>query len=191
MLLAIGYLFSILLLWGILHLDIDSVRTLFGMMPYMILYAFLVALFFGSISIALSALMNSRIKIVMIVMVLIMYTFFFGTLIRFAVDREGSNQYANLSLYSVDTGYHISNALYLINNDIRFWDISPSQQIFLGGSTGTYYMSGISGQDNQLGEISYSNPTDYMHPAYSLFIVLGVSAGAIGLAMWGLHRKEL
>ncbi|MBT3362672.1 MAG: ABC transporter permease subunit [Chloroflexi bacterium] len=191
MLLAIGYLFSILLLWGILPLDMDSLQTLFGMMPSMILYAFLVALFFGSLSIAFSALMNSRIKIVMIAMTLIMYTFFFGVLVRFVVDKEGSNQYANLGLYSVDTGYHISNTFYLLSNDIEFWDISPTHQVFFGGYTGTYYMSGISGQDNQFGKVLYSNPTDYIHPAYSLFIVLGISAGAIGLAMWGLHRKEL
>jgi hypothetical protein len=191
MLLAIGYLFSILLLWGILSLDLDSFEALFGLMPYMILYAFIVTLFFSSISIALSALMNSRIKIVIIVMGLIMYTFFFGALLRFVVDREGSNQYANYSLYSIDTGYHISNTFYLIGNDIKFWDISPSQQVFFGGYTGTYYISGISNYDNQLGQVHYFNPTDYVHPAYSLLIVLGISAGTIGLAMWGLHRKEL
>jgi ABC-type transport system involved in multi-copper enzyme maturation permease subunit len=191
MLLAIGYLFSILFLWGILPLDLDSLEVLFGMMPYMLLYALIVTLFFGSISIALSALINSRIKIVIIAMVLIMFTFFFGVLLRFAVDREGSNQYANLSLYSIDTGYHISNTFYLISNDITFWDISPNQQVFLGGYTGTYYISGISDHDRQLGRIHYLNPTDYIYPTYSLLIILGISSGSIGLAIWGLHRKEI
>jgi len=191
MLMAIAYLFSILLLWGILPLDVDSFEALFGLMPYMLLYAFIVTLFFGSISIALSTLLNSRVKIVIISMALIMYTFFIGVLLRFAVDREGSNLYANLSIYSIDTGYHISNTFYLISNDIEFWDISPSQQYFLGGFTGTYHILGNSDYNAQLGEIHYSNPTDYVHPAYSLLIVLGISASAIALAMWGLHRKQL
>ena len=88
LLLAIGYLFSILMLWGILSLDLDSLEALFGLMPYLMLYALVVALFFASIAIALSALINSRIKIVIITMILIMYTFAFGVLLRFIDERQ-------------------------------------------------------------------------------------------------------
>ena len=181
------YLVNILLLWSIMRIDMDTIQVLLGMMPYMLLYSLVITLLFGSITVALSALSNSRVSIMVISFLLVILTFLAGPMIRGGLyPSYGRSSYKDSGIYYLDMTYHVGNTYDLILGRLDFVKVSPESQHQVGSHSRTYDM--FSYQDNN---IQYSNPTNYLHPAYSLMIILFISAGAMGLAVWTLNRKQL
>ena len=185
LLLAINHLLAVLLLRAIAGMDMDIIEVLLGLTPYLLLYAFIVALFFGAISVALSALINSRVKIVVIAMLLVVITFFSSIFLQFW--HPSYNTRKIISYFSPSCHTNITYSL--IHNSVPFWEISPGEQGTLNGFSGTptgddpFYSTYFS---------SYTTRSATpIHPVVSLMTLLAISSGAIALSIWALNRKQM
>lgn len=191
MLVATVLLLSILVFWFVLPIDIDTFKALLWLLPWMLLYSLLVTLAFGSISIALSALMKSRVKIMVVVMLIILLPFFVGMMPRTIF----SEVYEDYHLYYPDLGYHLGNTFVLLLDQTEGGKIMPSNQRVLGLLSGTFeffFEPRPQDWDPDLGSISYpADLTNYISPAASLGILLGMSLASLGLAIVAMERKQL
>lgn len=175
-------------LWAMLSLDPYVVRSLLGLLPWVFLYSILVVLVFGSIAVALSSLMRSRTKIMLILMVVVMLTFFIGMVPRTAF----SDAYVSYYLYYGDLGYHLGNTMVLLLDQSSGWRMMPSNQIMMAVFTGTYPFSPEGSFDPDIGAWPSSlEMTNYVPPLASLAIWITACAGAMVLSAVAMRRKEI
>lgn len=179
---------SVLSLWGMLSLDPYTVQALLSLLPWVFLYSVLVVLVFGSIAVALSTLMRSRVKIMLILMVIIMLSFFIGIVPR-AVFPDA---YETYYLCYADLGYHLGNTYVLLLDQSGSWGMMPSNQIMMAAFTGTYPFSPEGSYDPDIGSWPSSlELTNYVQPLVSLALWVVVSIAAIALSGFAMRRKEV
>jgi len=191
-LLIINHLLAVLLLRLIAGMDADTANLLLKLTPYLLLYAFIVAVFFAAVAIALSTLMKSRVKIMVLAVLLVIATFFSSIFLPFIRYSSSYNTRKIISYFS--PGVHARLTYELIYDSVPFWEISSDQQSILDdmSNTPTYDYDANRFSDPRSYYSSYEdNRTLPVHPVGSLMILLAVSSGAAALSIWALNRKEL
>jgi ABC-type transport system involved in multi-copper enzyme maturation permease subunit len=184
---TIVLLLSVLIFWAVLPIDPDTFSAVLGLVPWVLLYSLLVAVAFGSIAVALSALMKSRVKITMVVMLLIMLVFLVGMVPR----TMFSGAYEAFYLYYPDLGYHLGNTFTMFLDQAECGQMMPQNQPFMTVFAGTY--KGMQDSfDPDIGALPPSlELTNYVSPIMSTMIWVAISAIALGLAIWAVQRKEV
>lgn len=180
-------LLSVLVVWIVTPLDPDTFGALLGLLPWVFLYSLLVTLAFGSVALAFSALMKSRVKITLVVMLLIMLVFFVGIIPRVVF----STAYESYYLYYPDLGYHLGNTYTMLIDQAEAGQMMPQNQPFMTVFAGTY--KGMEESfDPDIGALPPSlELTNYVSPAVSTVIWMGVFVIMLGLAVWAIERKEV
>jgi hypothetical protein len=184
---TIVLLLSVLIFWVVMPIDPDTFSAVLGLVPWVLLYSLLVTVAFGSIAVALSALMKSRVKITLVVMLLIMLVFLVGIIPRTVFGSA----YETFYLYCVDGGYHLGNSFTMFLDHAAAGQMMPMNQPFMTIFAGTY--KGMQDSfDPDIGALPPSlELTNYVSPIMSTMIWLGISAIALGLAIWAVQRKEV
>jgi len=184
---TIVLLLSVVILWIVLPIDPQTFDAVFSLVPWMLLYSLLVTLAFGSIAVALSALMKSRVKITMVAMLLIMVVFLVGIVPR----TTFSGAYESFYLYYLDGGYHLGNTFTMLLDQAAAGQMMPQNQPFMTVFAGTY--KGMQESfDPDIGALPPSlELTNYVSSVMSTAIWLTISAVAMGLAVWAVQRKEV
>jgi ABC-type transport system involved in multi-copper enzyme maturation permease subunit len=178
----------VVVLWALLSLDPYTVEALLGLLPWMFLYSVLVILIFGAMAVALSTLMRSRVKIMLILMVVVMLTFFIGMMPRTVL----STYYAEFYLYYGDLGYHLGNTYVLLLDQSEDWRMIPSNQVMMAAFSGTYPFSPEGAYDPDVNAWPPTlGLTNYVQPAISLLIWLAVIGGGLALSAVAMRRKEV
>jgi len=184
---AMVLLLSVLVFWIVLPLDPDTFAALLGLLPWVFLYSFLVTLTFGAISVALSTLMKSRVKITLVLMLIIMLVFFIAMIPRMLF----ATTYENYHLYYPDLGYHLGNTFTILMSQAESGQMMPQNQPLMTAFAGTYKGTEES-LDPDIGAMPPSlGLTNYVAPAVSVVILVGIFAIMLGLAMWAIERKEV
>jgi len=183
-LLIINQLLAVLLLRLAVGMHTDTTNVLLKLTPYLLLYAFIVAIFFAAISITLSTLLKSRVRIMVLAVLLVIVTFFSNIFLPFI--RYSSSYETRKVLSYFSPGVHARLTYELIYESVSFWKISDEQQNWLD------MMSGTPTYDYESRYSPYEDSrTLPIHPVGSLMILLALSSGAIALSVWALNRKEL
>jgi len=187
LLLIINHLLAVLLLRLAVGMYADTTNVLLKLTPYLLLYEFIIAVFFAAISVALSTLMKSRVKIMVLAILLVIVTFFSSVFLPFARSPYSYKTRKIMSYFN--PGVHTRLTYELIYGSVPFWEISSNLQRTLDD------MSGTPTYDYDSDYPRYSswedNRTTPIHPAGSLGILLAVLSGATALSVWALNRKEL
>lgn len=179
---------SIICLWAFMSLDPYSVQALLNLLPWVLLYSFIVMLIFSCIGTALSTILRSRTRIMLILTIIIMLTFFIGIIPRTVF----ASTYETYYLYYGDLGYHLGNTMLLLLDQSPTWKMMPQSQLMMAGFTGTYPFTPEGSYDPDMGAWPASlGMTNYVLPIVSLLIWIGVSAGAIALSANVMKRKEV
>ena len=184
---ALVLFLSILVFWMVLPLDPDTFEALLGLLPWVFLYSLLVTVAFGSISIAFSALMKSRVKITLVLMLIIMLVFFIGMIPRMLFTTTYENYY----LYYPDLGYHLGNTFTMFMDQAESGQMMPQNQPFMTAFAGTY--KGVEESfDPDIGAMPPSlELTNYVTPVTSVAIWVGIFVIMLGLAAWAIEKKEV
>lgn len=184
---AVVLLLSVMIFWFVLPIDPETFAALLGMIPWLLLYSLLVTIVFGSVAIAFSALMKSRVKIMLVLMIIIIWIFFVGMIPRTAF----SSTYESFHLYYGDLGYHMGNTYTMLMDHTEAGQMMPQNQPFMTIFAGTYKDMNES-FDPDIGAMPPSlELTDYISPGYSTVFWLAISAIALALAIWAIERKEV
>ncbi|MFB0544702.1 MAG: ABC transporter permease, partial [Asgard group archaeon] len=118
--------------------NISVFMSMLGIINAVILYSLIVALMFGAIAAALSSMINSTGKIVMIMAALTMATYFGFFLIRALIG----DYYEDYQIYHFDIGYHLANFYIMILQALNV-EISPQIAMIIGVIGGTYKMGDV------------------------------------------------
>jgi len=185
---AISLFLCVVALWLIMSLDSYTVSALLGLLPWVLLYSILVILVFSSLALALSTLWRSRVKIMLVLTVIIMMTFFIGIIPRAVF----SDMYESYYLAYPDLGYHLGNAYILLLSQSDEWRMIPSNQLIMAVFSGVYPFSVEGSFDPDISAWPSSlEMSGYVYPILSLLMWIVVSAGAIGLGAVAMKRKEV
>ena len=184
---VIVLLLCILLFWVVLPIDPDTFASLMGMVPWLLLYSLLVTVAFGSVALALSSVMKSRVKITLVVMLLIMLVFFVPIIPRTVFVSAYEGFYLNYA----DLGYHLGNVFTTFVSRAEGGQMMPQNQPFMTIFAGTY--KGFQESfDPDIGALPPSlGLTEYVSPVVSMFVWLAICAAALGVAVWAVERKEV
>jgi len=191
-LLIINHLLAVLLLRLAVGMYGDTANLLLKLTPYLLLYAFIVVVFFSVVTVALSTLMKSRVKIMVLAVLLVIVTFFSSIFLPFIRYSSSYNTRKVLSYFS--PGVHARLTYGLIYDSVPFWEISFNQQELLDSMSGTPTYDDDSyrfGDPRSYYDFRENNRTTPIHPVGSLMILLALSSGAAALSVWALNRKEL
>ena len=184
---TIVLLLAVLVFWVVMPIDPETFGALMGLVPWALLYSLLVTLAFGSVAVALSALMKSRVKITLLVMLLVMLVFFVGIIPRVIL----SSAYENFYLYYPDLGYHLGNTFTMLMGQAESGQMMPQTQPFMTIFAGTY-KGVMESFDPDIGALPPSlELTNYVSPAASTAIWVGIIMISLGLAVWAVERKEV
>ena len=184
---AIVLFLAVLAFYFIVPLDPDSVKALLGLLPWVFLFSLLVTLAFGSLSVAFSALLKSRVKITLVLMLMVMLVFLIGLPLRMAA----LGAYEGYYLYYLDLGYHLGNTFTLFLDQAESGQMMPGSQVLLAIFTGTYEYTEQT-FDPDIGAMFPSlELTNYVSRITSMVIWLGISVVMLVLAGVALQRKEV
>ena len=189
---------SVLLFWGLLGLDPDTISALMSLIPWIFLFSILVTLLFAAISIALSALFKNDIVRSLLLALTIMLVFGLGPMLRMIWPST----YEDYSLYYIDGSYNLGNAYVMVLDQAESGRMTPQYQAWLGITTGAYRAGaemvltmflGMAGSfDPEIGAMPPSiERTNYLNPAVSILLCLLVTVAAFGVATVALNRKEV
>lgn len=170
--------------------DVFILETMVKMIPGFLIYAIFVIVAFGSISIALSSLITSRMKTILVVAAVTILIFFGFGMIR--TWTLGSGMYETFGFNYVDVNYHLGNSflMFVSSGDLR---ISPLTQSIMGEFTGTYIVSSTDETfDSDIGALpSTLDPVGYNSPGTSFFIWLLIAGGFLFLSTVLFERREI
>lgn len=131
---ALSLFLSVYIWASVFELDIQSLWVFVSKIPYFFIYSVFVALFFGSISAAISALSSSRLKSIVPSVILVILAFFVFIQVRGVARNLGV--YNGILSFS-DVGYDFGN-LYISTLEAGGVRFIPFMQGVLGTFTGTY-----------------------------------------------------
>ncbi|MBR9680217.1 MAG: ABC transporter permease [Candidatus Altiarchaeota archaeon] len=131
---ALSLFLSVYIWASVFELDLASLMVFVSKIPYFFIYSVFVALFFGSISAAISALSSSKLKSIIPSVLLVIVAFFVFIQIR-DVSRDMGAYEGVLSF--TDVGYDFGN-LYISILEAGGVRFIPLMQGVLGTFTGVY-----------------------------------------------------
>lgn len=131
---AISLLTSIYIWASFFELDVTSLSVFLTKAPLFFLYSLFVALFFGSLSAAISALSSTKIKAMLPVVLLIILSFFVFIQVRGVARSMGSYEGV---LSFLDVGYDFGN-IYITTLEKGGVKFIPFMQMIIGTFTGVY-----------------------------------------------------
>jgi len=131
---AISLLVAIYIWASFFELDVTSLSLFLSKAPLFFLYSLFVALFFGSLSAAISTISSSRLKAILPSILLIILAFFVFIQVRGAARSLGS--YRGL-LSFLDVGYDFGN-IYVTTLERGGVKFIPFMQTVIGTFTGVY-----------------------------------------------------
>ena len=194
---------SVLVFRAVLGLDIDTVGSTLGLVPWIFLLTVIAVLLFASVSMALSALIRSDMIRSMLMMLVVMLIFGAGSGIRMMYP----NVYEGYGLYWLDGSYHLGNSYLLFLDQAKSARMTPQTQVMLGMATGTYKaellmaLSMFFGGSDVMGSAAYDpeigglppslEKTAYLSPLISIALCLLAAGAAFGVANVALDRKEV
>jgi len=180
-------LLSAVIFWFVLPIDPETLTAFLRLIPVALLYSLLVTVVFGSIAIALSTLMKSRVKITLVLMIVAVLIFFVGMIPRAVFTQYYETYY----LYWGDLGYHLGNTFAMIMDHAGTGQMMPMIQMVMSIFTGIY----VGVEESIDPDIGAFPPTleltNYVDPVVSAALWLGVFAIALTIAMWAIERKEI
>ncbi len=175
--------------WIAVLFSSGNITHFLEMLPFlffMFAYSLFVELIFVSISMALSSILRTGRKAMMISLIIVFMTF----LIFFIVRMVASSIYVEYSLYWLDIGYHLSNFLAFA---MQVWSIIPSSTLWqstFNMFTGAFLSSSSldTTQNIDLGGLPLA---EYVSPIVSLLIWIAIAVLLTGLGLLKLKRKEI
>ncbi len=168
--------------------DILALETMLSLVPWLFLYSLVVLSAFGALSLALSSLMRSRMRTLIVVVALAILIFFgIGTARGLA-----GGFYERYGLYAVDLNYHLGNA-YLVFTERSGVRVMPIFQGIIGQFTGTYDAGDIEKIfDRDIGAMPPAlEPKGYLPEEVSLALWLALGIGMLALAILDFERREV
>lgn len=194
---------SILVLRSMVGLDIDTVGTMLGLVPWIFLLCVITVLFFAAVSMALSALIKSNTIRGILMMLIVALILGAGSGIRMMYP----NVYEGYGFYLFDGGYHLGNSYLFLLDQVKGSRMTPQTQVMLGAVTGTYKadlmtalfmffggseLMGSTAFDPEIGGLPPSlEKTAYLNPLISIALCILASGAAFGVANVALNRKEI
>lgn len=163
-----------------------------GLIPQVLLYSIFVILIFGSISTALSALFDNKIKVIVGLVALVLFIYFGFTIIRGYAIPYGI--YEKYKLYAFDVNYHLGNVYFLFLEQAKDYRLAPEFQAALGQFTGTYETT--TGMANLFDRDLMALPPTlklkgYVNPVVSMLLWLFASAILFSIGLLKFERKEI
>jgi hypothetical protein len=137
-------------------------------------------LFFGAVSTALSTMTKNLVVIMVVMAVLVMICFVVGPMIRSMMPADGGF-YIRHHLYSIDPSYHLQNAF------VPFWAQASGGEIVPQYSN-WFGFRWIVTQSDSFDTVRSSG---YVSPVVSIFVILGITTTALGVALRVVERKEI
>ena len=133
---VVASLFASIYLWAsMFNLDVFSLIRFFYLLLPLSMYSIFIILMFGSMSAAVSVIFSSRIKSIVMMVTLILLTFFVYAQIRGVARSLGV--YEKYYLDFLDLGYDLGNVYITLLSKTRVKLVPPVQSI-IGMFTGTY-----------------------------------------------------
>ena len=185
-----------LILRFMLSMEMPTFVAVLGSIPWILLYSLLVVLVFGSISLALSALIESQVKIMVLVTVVVLFVFGFGLIIHSA----GLSQelYERYHVYVVDMSYHLGNAFVPTLDRASGGQVLPASRFqFLQALTGIWegeadpiLLQGIRFSPYRW----FQRPAElanHVSPAVSIIIWIAVIGASMLVGLRAMERKDV
>jgi len=162
--------------------------SMLAFLPPLIIYSFLVAVFFGSISLVLSTVIRKNAFTIVIVAFLVML-FYIGFLF---FRLLGAKYYQDYYLYYIDIGYLLGNVYIMLLNAFSI-NLSPNFQLIFGFTAGTFDPAAfMDTYDFDQGFRLTALPVnDFVSGGVSLLICLFLPAGLILLAIMRVKKMEV
>ncbi len=186
---AVILLIQAVVLWFVLPVEAPTFAALLATIPWIVLYSLLVILVFGSISLALSSLIDNQVVITVLSCGAILFVFLFGSISMIFIRNQQT--YENNRVYMIDGAYQLGNAF------------APALEQALGGEmlpagelNEITYFTGIFKGSRMGGDRSgdYAYPGDlanYVAPAVSAILLMTLVAGALTVAVVTTERKDV
>lgn len=186
---AISLLTSIYIWASFFELDVTSLSVFLVKAPFFFVYSLFIALFFGSLSAAISALSSTKLKAMLPVVLLIILSFFVFIQVRGAARAMDS--YDGV-LSFLDVGYDFGN-IYITMLEKGGVQFIPYMQMILGTFTGVYDVpqDGVKIDYDHNLILRSLDRLYYRTPAASVIklIILPVALTALGLFIFS--RKDI
>ena len=160
-----------------------TLMALLGAIPWILLYSLLVILVFGAISMALSALMESQIRIMAITIAVVVLVYGVIT-ISHLMGIQSTKAYQEYHLYVFDAPYHLGNAFVPVMKQAMGGDLLPSSQL-----NGFQAFTGVFASASN--EERPAELANYIHPVVSIIITLAIAAVALWVALRAMERKDV
>jgi ABC-type transport system involved in multi-copper enzyme maturation permease subunit len=182
-------LIQAVILWFVLPVEAPTFYALLTAIPWVLLYSLLVILVFGSISLALSSLIDNQVVITVLACGLILFTFLFGSISMMFIRNPQT--YENNYVYMIDGSYQLGNAFAPALEQALGGEMLPAGElgeityftgIFKGGRSG----GGSSSDYSYPGELA-----NYVTPAVSAILLMVLVAGALTVAVVTTERKDV
>ena len=186
---AISLLASIYIWASVFELDIASLSIFLAKAPFFFVYSIFVALFFGSLSAAISSVSSSKLKAILPAIFLLLLVFFVFIQVR-GVTRSMGSYDGVLSF--LDVGYDLGN-VYITTLEAGGVEFIPYMQMIIGTFTGVYDIP----QDGV--KIDYDHDLilrsldrlDYRSPASSFIKLIALPIALTALGLFLFSRKDI
>lgn len=183
-----------LILRLVIPLNEDTQVALLKALLWLIPYSIIIVLFFGAISMALSALTTRLVPIMIILSCLIMGSFLVGPVVRQVWPSIDNSSYVRYHMYSVDPSYHLSNTFAVFQKQAsegRIPPISSTYAIWLSGGGVLQPASPITTIGQEMEFYYPVKPIGHVNPLVSMAVLLLVSAVALGAAVFIVDHKDI
>lgn len=165
--------------------NLDHWLQIAPIMGFFFLYSVFVELIFLTITMALSSIMKKGRSVGMILILIIIMTYFGFFLIRMIA----SSAYEKYYLYYPDIGYHLANVFVLFNDWFNALPPSSSWQSMFTMFTGAYDTgTADTAQNIDLGNLELAG---YTTPLFSLLFWVGLAVVLLFVGLWKLKTKEI
>jgi ABC-type transport system involved in multi-copper enzyme maturation permease subunit len=183
-------LIQAVILWFVLPVEAPTFAALLAAIPWIVLYSLLVILVFGSISLALSSLIDNQVVITVLACGVILFLFLFGPISGTWFSMKPQS-YENNHVYMFDGAYQLGNAFAPALEQALGGEMLPSEQL----SEITYFTGIFEGGRMGRGSSSeYAYPAEmanYVTPAVSAVLLMTLVAGALTVAVVTTERKDV
>lgn len=185
-----------LILRVMLPIETATFVALLASIPWILAYSLLVTVVFGAIAVCLSCVLESQIKVMAALAIIVVFAFGFG-MVSHEVGVEDT-LYRRSHLYLIDGAYQFGNAFV------------PTMERTTGGQILPVYMlqptqafSGVFEGGRDAGGLVWEGvipnasfwqpavPTGDMSPLGSICALLGTSAVGLAIADWRIRRKDI
>lgn len=181
---------SPLILYYLLNLDVYILEAMIRLVPWLMLYSMFVTFVFGCMATALSTIFNSRIKVLVVMVTIIILVYFGFGMIRSWTEPSGV--YEKYGISYLDMNYHLGNS-YLFFLKRSHYRMIPLLQGILGRFTGTYEsVAPEKVYDKDIGAMPSSlEVKEYMAPLTSLVTWFMVSSASLVFGTLYFQKKEV